>query len=62
MRGLSEQHLADAMAMHQRIPAPYWIARTRIDLAELYLQRRAPARQREAPSCGSELDILIATN
>ena len=37
----AERHLHDALAMHERIDAPYWIARNRIDLAELCLARCA---------------------
>ena len=37
----AETHLGDALVMHERIQAPFWIARTRIDQAELCLTRRA---------------------
>ena len=38
----AETHLRDALAMHQRMQAPYWIARTQLDLAELSLARQGP--------------------
>jgi class 3 adenylate cyclase/tetratricopeptide (TPR) repeat protein len=37
----AEEHLHHALAIHERMAAPYWIARTCIDLAELSLARRA---------------------
>ncbi len=37
----AEQHLRDALAMHERMGARFWTGRTRIDQAELYLARRA---------------------
>jgi tetratricopeptide (TPR) repeat protein len=37
----AETHLRDALVMHERIQAPFWIARTRIDQAELCLTRGA---------------------
>ncbi|MGQ0434367.1 MAG: AAA family ATPase [Microthrixaceae bacterium] len=33
-------HLAAALAMHERMRAPYWTARTSLDLAALYLARQ----------------------
>jgi len=36
----AERHLLDALEMHERIPAPYWTARTRLDLAELFVTRQ----------------------
>ncbi|HYA67260.1 MAG TPA: AAA family ATPase, partial [Acidimicrobiales bacterium] len=35
----AERHLRNALEMHERIPAPYWAARTRLDLAELFMTR-----------------------
>jgi len=37
----AEQHLRDALAMHERMGARFWTGRTRIDQAELCLARRA---------------------
>ena len=37
----AETHLREAQAMHERMQAPFWIGRTRIDMAELCLTRRA---------------------
>jgi tetratricopeptide (TPR) repeat protein len=38
----AETHLRDALSMHERIHAPYWIARTQLDLAELAIARQGP--------------------
>jgi hypothetical protein len=38
----AERHLGHALAVHEQIPAPYWIARTQLDLAELCLARQGP--------------------
>jgi len=38
----AETHLRAALAMHQRMQAPYWIARTQLDLAELCIARKGP--------------------
>jgi class 3 adenylate cyclase len=38
----AERHLGDALAVHERIPAPFWIARTQLDLVELCNARRGP--------------------
>jgi len=36
----AETHLRAALAMHERLQAPYWIARTQLDLAELCVARQ----------------------
>ena len=38
----AETHLRAALAMHERMQAPYWIARTQLDLAELCVARQGP--------------------
>ena len=38
----AETHLRDALALHERPQAPYWIACTELDLAELCVTRRGP--------------------
>ncbi len=38
----AEHHLRAALAMHERMQAPYWIARTQIDIAELAAARGGP--------------------
>ena len=38
----AEAHFADAAAIHQRIDAPIWLARTRLEWARMLLARRHP--------------------
>ena len=38
----AETHLRAALALHERLHAPYWIARTQLDLGELAITRRDP--------------------
>jgi tetratricopeptide (TPR) repeat protein len=42
----AQRHLGDALAVHERIPAPYWVARTQLDIAELCLARQGPEDRR----------------
>jgi len=44
----AEDHLRAALAMHERMQAPYWIARTQADLADLALARDADGDTRQA--------------
>lgn len=44
----AEAHLRDALAVHERLRAPYWIARTQLDWADLLLVRDEPGDRQAA--------------
>ena len=41
-RGDAELHFAEALEIHERLRAPYWIARTQLERARLLLTRGRP--------------------
>jgi tetratricopeptide (TPR) repeat protein len=49
----AERYLDQALAMHQRLRAPYWIARTELSIAGLLLQRGATDERRIEELVGS---------
>ena len=46
--GAAEASLREALEVHQRLRAPYWIARTKLDLADLLTVRREPGDSAQA--------------
>jgi DNA transposition AAA+ family ATPase len=38
----AEEHFTFAANLHERIGAPVWLARTRVESARMFLARRAP--------------------
>jgi tetratricopeptide (TPR) repeat protein len=44
----ADQHFHDALAIHERIGAPHFVARTRLERASMLLRRRAPGDDEHA--------------
>lgn len=54
----AQSHFAEALAIHERLRAPYWIARTHLETARMLVARQSPGNAEEAAAL---LDQVAAT-
>ena len=56
----AEAHFAEALAIHERLRAPYWTARTHLETARMLLTRRSPGDTGKAKALLTQVDAVAA--